>query len=341
MRCTLAPSCAETQTGEVARGAGFCWFLGQLRSGVADLVRSMHPQSHVAMRVFPSIVAGLCACACASERGAKPSSAVDAGAGTLAAVAPTANASVGATRAATPSMKPSLAQGGGPNVAAPASAAPKPPACPADMTLVEGDYCPEPILNCLQWTDPPGEYHEYRCAKYAKPTCRSAKRSAMRFCIDKLEYTKPGEKLPLAHQSWTSAKAVCEAKGKRLCMEAEWQFACEGPDMHPYPYGDGLTRDATACNIDKMNLGRANDLIDYREVSGSHPRCVSPFGVYDMSGNIEEWATQETPPDPKDRSTMKGAWWLPGRNTCRARTVGHTEIYEGSQVGVRCCGVAR
>jgi hypothetical protein len=60
-----------------------------------------------------------------------------------------------------------------------------------------------------------------------------------------------------------------------------------------------------------------------------------------MSGNIEEWATQEHPPDPRDRSTMKGAWWLPGRNTCRARTVGHGETYEGSQVGVRCCAAAK
>ncbi len=296
----------------------------------------MHRQSRVAMRLLPVLVAGLCAC----TGGSKPSSSADAGAAgvTVAASAPAAKlaTTLAATASATPSEKPAVAQGGGPN-----AASAKAPACPADMALVDGDYCPEPILNCLEWTDPPGEYHEYRCAKYAKPTCRSAKRSAMRFCIDKLEYTKSGEKLPLAHQSWTSAKGVCEAQGKRLCMEAEWQFACEGPDMHPYPYGDGLTRDATACNIDKTNLGRANDLIDYREVSGSHPRCVSPFGVYDMSGNIEEWATQETPPDPKDRSTMKGAWWLPGRNTCRARTVGHTEIYEGSQVGVRCCEAAK
>lgn len=28
-------------------------------------------------------------------------------------------------------------------------------------------------------------------------------------------------------------------------------------------------------------------------------------------------------------------------NTCRARTVGHGEIYRGKQVGVRCCGDAK
>jgi formylglycine-generating enzyme required for sulfatase activity len=238
-------------------------------------------------------------------------------------------------RVETPIAAPTSAQGGGP------TSSTKSAACPSGMVLVEGEYCPEPILNCLEWMDPPGPFHHYRCAKYAKPVCGSNKRTPLLFCIDELEYTKAGEKLPLAHQSFTTAKGVCESQGKRLCMESEWQFACEGPDMHPYPYGDGLTRDATACNIDRMNLGRANDLTDYREPSGSHAACVSPFGVHDMSGNIEEWAQQDAPPDRRDRSTMKGAWWLPGRNTCRARTVGHGEVYEGSQVGVRCCAAAK
>lgn len=269
--------------------------------------------------------------ACTGRAASKAPDPGDAGAPAAATSPPTS--SVRALVA--PSEAPKVAQGGGPVVAAPAAA------CPAGMALVDGEYCPEPVFNCLDWIDPPGEYHEYRCAKYAKPTCRSPKRTSLRFCIDELEHTKPGEKLPEAHHSWTSAAAVCAAEGKRLCTEPEWQFACEGPDMHPYPYGDGLTRDATACNIDRQNLGRANHLTDYREPSGSRPRCVSPFGVHDMSGNVEEWATQEHPPDPKDRSTMKGAWWLPGRNTCRARTVGHGEIYEGSQVGVRCCAPAK
>ena len=63
-----------------------------------------------------------------------------------------------------------------------------------------------------------------------------------------------------------------------------------------------------------------------------------------MSGNVEEWATQDalaqavaTPGKALDRSTMKGAWWLPGKNTCRAATTGHGETYEGPQMGVRCC----
>lgn len=213
-------------------------------------------------------------------------------------------------------------------------------ACPPEMVLVEGNYCPDVRHTCLEWIDPPGTYEFFRCARYGKPTCASPSTSAMKFCIDRDEYTPPGESLPAAHHSWTSAKQTCEALGKRLCLESEWQFACEGEEMRPYPYG--FERDSTACNIDRSNLGTPNaGLRDLREPAGSHARCVSPFGVRDMSGNVEEWATLDKPgashDGQPDRSTMKGAWWLPGRNHCRAATTGHGETYEGGQVGIRCC----
>ncbi|MBL8721706.1 MAG: SUMF1/EgtB/PvdO family nonheme iron enzyme [Myxococcales bacterium] len=209
-------------------------------------------------------------------------------------------------------------------------------ACPADMVLVEGRYCPEVKQQCLEWMDPPGPYENFRCAKYAKSECLSEARVTLRFCIDRDEYTPQGASLPAVHHSWTSAKQTCEAQSKRLCLESEWQFACEGEEMRPYPYG--FERDASACNIDRMDLGKPNTgLRDNRVATGTRPRCVSPFGVRDMSGNVEEWATLDHPTDPHDKSTMKGAWWLPGRNTCRAATTKHGETYEGPQVGVRCC----
>jgi sulfatase modifying factor 1 len=217
--------------------------------------------------------------------------------------------------------------------AATASLTPSP--CPAGMILVEGDYCPVVRQTCKRWLDPEASpYHEYRCAEYAPSECL-APRVHQRFCIDREEYVKPGDALPVAHQSWTSAGAVCEGETKRLCLESEWQFACEGEAMLPYPYG--LARDSTACNIDQMNLGKVGEgLSDLRAPVSAYPRCLSPFGVHDMSGNVEEWATRDHAKAP-NRSTMKGAWWLPGKNTCRAATLGHGETYEGPQVGVRCC----
>ena len=210
-------------------------------------------------------------------------------------------------------------------------------ACPVDMILVAGEYCATPDLACLRWLDPPGPYHDYRCAEYKHPVTCNGARVSKRFCIDREEYVKPGEALPIAEQSWTSAGEICASRGARLCLESEWQFACEGPEIHPYPYGDGFTRDAKACNIDRTDLGAPGEgLRDLRAPTSEYPTCLSPFGVHGMSGNVEEWTTLDKGVAPQ-RSSMKGAWWLPGKNTCRAATTGHGEIYRGKQVGVRCC----
>lgn len=222
---------------------------------------------------------------------------------------------------------------------------PQPPAeaehvegpCPDEMVLVEGMYCPDVKQVCKRWMDPPtSPYAVFRCAEYEQPsTCLSPAREHKRFCIDREEYVRPGDALPLANQSWTSASRVCAADGKRLCLESEWQFACEGEEMRPYPYG--FSRDKTACNIDQPHLGKMQSgLTDLRAPVTEYPRCLSPFGVHDMSGNVEEWATLDHGRAP-ERSTMKGAWWLPGKNNCRAATLGHGETYDGPQVGVRCC----
>lgn len=229
-----------------------------------------------------------------------------------------------------------------PTTTSTARPAPEDPApCPDEMILVSGMYCAQPKHVCARWMDPTdGPYAYYRCAEYESPaTCESPARESKRFCIDREEYVRPGDALPLVNQSWTSASRVCASQGKRVCEESEWNFACEGEEMRPYPYG--FTRDSSICNIDRNHLGkREAGLTDLRAPVSAYPMCVSPFGVHDMSGNVEEWATLDHGKAP-ERSVMKGAWWLPGKNTCRAETLGHGEIYGGPQVGVRCCAGAR
>jgi len=208
------------------------------------------------------------------------------------------------------------------------------------MLLVEGDYCPDAEQVCVKWLDPP-PYQNLRCGEYAKPAKCKVRRVPRRFCIDREEYadtstsSDPRDALPMVNKNWGEAKALCEARGARLCKEAEWEFACEGPDMSPYPYG--WKRDSTVCNFDKTDLGGAMEkLKDHRAPLGAFPECVSPFGVHNMVGNVDEWTEREgmTPPS---RSALRGGWWLPGRNRCRAATLAHGEEYYGKQVGFRCC----
>ena len=228
----------------------------------------------------------------------------------------------------------------GPPAADPAASHASSGACPASMVLVEGDYCPDVEQRCLEWMDPPGTpYAHFRCKRYAQPAICHGKRVHKRFCIDENERTEPGSDLPRNHVSWTAATSLCEAEGARLCKTSEWQFACEGEEMRPYPYG--WERDATACNVDVMTgLGRVGRLVDHRTPASAHPHCVSPFGVHDMAGNVDEWATVEGLPRGK-REIMKGSWWLPGRHACRNGQGGHGAWYGGTESGARCCAEAK
>lgn len=212
---------------------------------------------------------------------------------------------------------------------------PSPESCPAGMVLVEGEYCPVVRESCRKWMEDPNKFSYARCAEYGPSEC-VAPREHRRFCIDRDEWKAQGEQLPAVDQSWTNAKATCESAGKRLCLETEWQFACEGEELRPYPYG--WVRDSAACNFDRTDLYLPDgSLRDLREASGARSGCESPFGVRDMVGNVDEWTVRDGTTWGPYRSAMKGGWWLAGRNRCRATTTAHDEHYHGPQAGFRCC----
>lgn len=212
-----------------------------------------------------------------------------------------------------------------------------PTACPAGMLLVEGEYCPDVRHECKRWLEDTGRYAYFRCEEYSGAKCLSKERVHKRFCMDRDEWVPPGESLPASHKSWTDATKTCGKMGKRVCLESEWNFACEGEEMRPYPYG--WKRDPDACNADRVDIYRPDgQLRDLRVGADDNPRCVSPFGVHNLSGNLEEWTTIDAsaksyPPRP----AMKGAYWQPSRNHCRAAQTAHDRFYNGTETGFRCC----
>lgn len=202
------------------------------------------------------------------------------------------------------------------------------------MALVEGYFCPEVQHTCKRYLDGAGRYAQFRCAEYGTPRCLSRTRVALRFCIDRDEYTSAGQRVPDNFRSFTHAERLCGEQGKRICRESEWNFACEGEEMRPYPYG--FTRDSSACNADHTNVtGKNGRLLDLRAPSDAHPRCDSPFGIRNMAGNLEEFVAIDgsTPARP----AMKGAYWQPSRNFCRAAQTAHDRYYNGMETGFRCC----
>lgn len=218
--------------------------------------------------------------------------------------------------------------------------------CPNDMIEINGEYCPEIQETCINLDKSVYNGNGYvKCDKFAPTKCLLKTRVHMKFCIDTFEYPNHKNELPTIMVSWNEMKDNCEKIGKRLCSDKEWTFACEGEDMLPYPYG--LTRDSSACNIDhpqKSNFDASKDFIttelvkylDQRVPSGFYEKCVSPFGVRDMTGNVDEVVINSSR-HPYKSAEKGGAWILGHRNKCRAITLPHNEEFKYYEIGGRCC----
>lgn len=218
--------------------------------------------------------------------------------------------------------------------------------CGDEMLLVDGIWCPYVGHRCVDWIDEKRD----RCQRYdTKELCEGLKKPK-RFCIDRYEYPNQKDVFPAVMVSFIEAEAACQKQGKRLCTESEWTYACEGDEKLPYPYG--YERDTTACNIDRhyilpdLQAFSYDDKIadevgklDQRVASGSMARCVSPFGVHDMTGNVDEWVINEDPNKDggEDISGLKGGYWGPIRARCRPITNSHNRWFRFYQVGFRCC----
>lgn len=225
---------------------------------------------------------------------------------------------------------------------------PPPPAslCPAGMVYVSGDYCPGLAHTCKRYLDEKkdrcGDFHESsRCLGPTVPK---------QFCVDTYEYPNRAGEKPLLAVDWNTAVRLCAEADKRLCTADEWTLACEGDGRLPYPYG--YARNKEACNIDKPyilpnDLAYADPLqraaevarLDQSEPSGNRASCVSPFGVFDMTGNTDEWVEYERGSLTQSpyRSGLKGGYWGPVRNRCRPITATHNPWHSGYQIGLRCC----
>lgn len=204
-------------------------------------------------------------------------------------------------------------------------------------------------LTCTKWINK--EYPE-RCAAFDRDKwlAMSAKLETkpMHFCMDRFEYPNKKGQHPLIYIAWPEAKVMCEEQGKRLCTEDEWTFACEGEEATPYPYG--YVRDPSACAIDAkwrpfneramqprdgVEAMLEMDRLWQGHPSGAMSRCKSSFGVYDMTGNVDEWT--RTSRANERPSILKGGYWGPVRTRCRPSTRSHDESHVFYQQGFRCC----
>ena len=89
---------------------------------------------------------------------------------------------------------------------------------------------------------------------------------------------------PVTGITWDYANEYCKWRGQRLPTEAEWEKAARGPDGLEFPWGNDW-------NVAKTSTGEGGESEEGYAPVGSYPQNKSPYGAYDMAGNVWEWTS--------------------------------------------------
>ena len=99
-----------------------------------------------------------------------------------------------------------------------------------------------------------------------------------------LDNQKKRDRLPVGGINWFNADSYCKWRSARLPTEAEWEKAARGPNGLEFPWGNEWDEKIT-------NTGDDAEWEDGIAPVGSYPGNKSPYGAYDMSGNVWEWVS--------------------------------------------------
>jgi len=138
------------------------------------------------------------------------------------------------------------------------------------------------------------DQYEVTTARYSK-FMQETKRPAPKYWSDQV--LTQHERKPVVGVGWNDAAAYCAWVKKRLPTEAEWEKAARGTDQRLYPWGNEEPSRQWA-NFDRCCDKGYEALTEV----GAFEQGKSPYGVYDMAGNVWEWVADQYDEGPYGKS---------------------------------------
>ena len=160
---------------------------------------------------------------------------------------------------------------------------------------------------------------------------------------------------PVVMITWYGALEYCKWRSDEMLAvtlptEAQWEKAARGTQEILYPWGN--EKNCKYANY-KGCVGNASPV-------GSYASGISPYGIYDMAGNVREWVSDwydgnyydslstdisANPLGPVNGETKVfrgGSWYYDAvyaRTTQRGSSFGELNTYSSLTVGFRCSGI--
>jgi hypothetical protein len=135
---------------------------------------------------------------------------------------------------------------------------------------------------------------------------------------------------PVAGVSWYEAAAYAKWAGKELPTAAQWWRAALGENgARLYPWGSDV----------RTGEQRANFGLVGTQPVGSYLSGLSPFGAFDMAGNVREWLA-DTHPGTTRKVVVGGSWQDPMYMFEASHAESFDRAFSNEAIGFRCVKAA-